>query len=45
MLHRICFCLLGIGLLLLAACAPSETPSEAIDPYQPASYIKIQHPE
>jgi glycosidase len=44
-LHRLRFCLIGTGVLSLAACEPSDMPRETIDPYQPESYIKIQHPE
>ncbi len=43
--RRLRFCLIGTGVLSLAACAGTGTSSEAIDAYQPATYIKIQHPE
>ena len=44
-LRRLRFCLIGTGVLSLAACAHSDIPNESIDPHQPVSYIKIQHPD
>ena len=37
--------LLGAGMSLLAACAHAETQDPPVDAYQPAPYVKIQHPE
>jgi len=44
-LRRLRFCLIGTGVLSLAACESSDMPGEAVDPYEPTSYIKIQHPD
>ena len=37
--------LLGVGMSLFAVCAHAETQGKPANPYQPAPYVKIQHPE